>query len=230
MNSITLDKIDLACENPGKSSKFYESVFDIAFQELPINNSNHFLGDFGAFKLFLCPKEIANVKDSKNGVHQIHLSLNMVKEKFISNLDELGINFQNVNFEPNKDQICIRDLDGNPWIISFETQKYQFNPNIAVEIENIEKAEKFYTEIFGFSILKRAENGEITISDNKNLSILFSEGNVGETWFAIDTDNLEEAIKKLKSKGCEIIKIENSPNGVLVKDPFGFKFYLSKFE
>ena len=62
------------------------------------------------------------------------------------------------------------------------------------------------------------------------MSILFSEGKVGETWFAIDTDNLEEAIKKLKSKDCEIIKIENNPNGVLVKDSFGFKFYLSKFE
>jgi len=79
-------------------------------------------------------------------------------------------------------------------------------------------------------MIKNSHNNEISITDNQNLTLSFSEGNSGEAWFAIDTNNLEDAILELKSKNCTIIELENNQNGVLVKDPFGFKFYLAKRE
>ena len=40
-----------------------------------------------------------------------------------------------------KKQICIKDLDGTPWIISSKKKqkKLLFNPNIALEINNLPK-------------------------------------------------------------------------------------------
>ena len=70
------------------------------------------------FNFFLCPKELANVSDSNSGVHQIHILINTSLNSFISTLTKFEIHYQNVNFNPKKEQICVRDLDNNPWIIS----------------------------------------------------------------------------------------------------------------
>jgi len=123
MNRISIDKIDLACENPKRSSQFYASIFDIQFEKVVIQNTEHYLGNVGAFQLFLCPKEQANVTDSTSGVHQIHITIKLEMDRFTSHLKDLNIDFQKVNFNPKKNQICISDLDENPWIISCEIEK-----------------------------------------------------------------------------------------------------------
>ena len=103
--------------------------------------------------------------------------------------------------------------------------KYELNPTIAVEIRHLDRARSFYSEVLGLT--HRGESGGEICYSSGPLNLLFSESGRSDVWFALDTDDLDGAVTELKAAGCEIGPASDGDAGVLVRDPFGFNFYLA---
>jgi catechol 2,3-dioxygenase-like lactoylglutathione lyase family enzyme len=99
---------------------------------------------------------------------------------------------------------------------------YKLEPTVAVEVRNPKAAGRFYTEILGMLETGKSDEGGSFKKDGVTLFVMNSpEGNV---WLRLLTDDLDGAKKQLSENGCKISPV---PDGCLVVDPYGTKFYLT---
>lgn len=115
------DKIDIPTFNIKKMLHFYKEIFGINFLEIneKINDKDWklYLGHLGDVKFFLCPGETSGTKPDQEGIHQFHLKVSDLK-KFIYSIKDKGYKIDKVPFGDGTINYCIRDPDGNPWILS----------------------------------------------------------------------------------------------------------------
>jgi catechol 2,3-dioxygenase-like lactoylglutathione lyase family enzyme len=102
--------------------------------------------------------------------------------------------------------------------------KFKFNPSIAVEVDDLGKAKKFYTEVLGMDFLAE-NNGEAKLSAH-GVSFYVAESKDNRVYFAFDVDSLPEAKKLLLANNCTITS--ETAEGFMVDDPHGLSYYVSE--
>lgn len=100
---------------------FYTEIFEVRFKEIVENINGKewklYLGNLGEIEFFLCPNEPSGTEENQLGVHQFHLTVSEI-EKFVETVRQKGIQVDQVPFGKGKLNFCLRDPDGNPWILS----------------------------------------------------------------------------------------------------------------
>jgi catechol 2,3-dioxygenase-like lactoylglutathione lyase family enzyme len=103
--------------------------------------------------------------------------------------------------------------------------KFKFHPDIAVEVDDLAKAKKFYTGVLGMDFL--AENEAEAKLSAHGVNFYVSENKDHRVYFAFDVDSLPEAKKLLLANNCTITS--ETAQGFMVDDPYGLSYYVSQF-
>ena len=101
---------------------------------------------------------------------------------------------------------------------------YKLNPVVAIEVPDCEKALRFYRNVLGMSVVDQSVEGEGVCLRKGDMTLFLMEGSDGYTWFRLTADDLNGAAKQLKGNGCQLSPV---PDGYLVVDPYGTRFYLT---
>ncbi len=102
--------------------------------------------------------------------------------------------------------------------------KFRFTPHIAVQVDNLGKAKKFYTTVLGMDFLSE-NNAEAKLSAT-GATFYVEENKTHKVFFAFEVDSLQEAKKLLLDNNC-VITSETS-GGFMVDDPHGLSYYVSE--
>jgi catechol 2,3-dioxygenase-like lactoylglutathione lyase family enzyme len=105
-----------------------------------------------------------------------------------------------------------------------EAIKFRFNPHIAIEVDNLNKAKKFYMDVLGMDFLAE-NNGEAKLSAH-GANFFIGESKEHRVYFAFDVDSLTEAKKILLANNCTITS--ESPKGFMADDPHGLSYFVSE--
>lgn len=118
---LVFNKIDIASGNPQALAAFYSDVFNVEFKEITETIQSQewklYLGELGGLKLFICPAETSGTQTDQPGVHQFHLHVSNVGQ-LVKGIREKGHSIESVPFGESKENYCLRDPDGHPWILS----------------------------------------------------------------------------------------------------------------
>jgi len=101
--------------------------------------------------------------------------------------------------------------------------KFRFSPHIAIQVDNLGKAKKFYMDVLGMDFL--AENkGEARLSAS-GATFYVEENKEHKVFFAFEVDSLPEAKKLLLNNKCLITS--ESEEGFMIDDPHGLSYFVS---
>jgi predicted dithiol-disulfide oxidoreductase (DUF899 family)/predicted enzyme related to lactoylglutathione lyase len=100
---------------------------------------------------------------------------------------------------------------------------YSFSNNIAVQVNNYEKAIPFYENVLGMTVHAKSDaESHLSLS---GMNFYIEDNHEGNTYFDFAVENFDEAKNSLLDHGCLITK-EYSEKSVMIADPYGLKFHL----
>jgi hypothetical protein len=102
--------------------------------------------------------------------------------------------------------------------------KFRFSPHIAVQVNNLASAKKFYMDVLGMDFI--AENNSEAKLNASGGTFYIEESKAHRVFFAFEVDSLPDAKKLLLENNC-VITSENS-EGFMVDDPHGLSYFVSE--
>ena len=100
---------------------------------------------------------------------------------------------------------------------------FEISPNIAVYVNDLNKAKEFYVGALGFKETPSSERWVELRSGPNNLFLMQSDSESGAV-HELFVNDLEKAKSKLLAQGCEVIRWEGVGKDCYVRDPFGIIF------
>ena len=101
----------------------------------------------------------------------------------------------------------------------------KFGADILIQSPDPKNAAAFYVELLGFEITD--ENPNLISLHGKHINLFIERGPLLGPVLEVTVDDVEEAKRRLISRGCEIIKDEPEFPRCYVKDPFGLIYNLT---
>ncbi len=100
---------------------------------------------------------------------------------------------------------------------------YEMSPNIAIYVDNMDKARAFYIQTLGFEEVPSVERWVELRSGPNCLFLMESSSETGAV-HELFVDDLEATRTELLAQGCEIVRWEGKDRDCYIKDPFGVLF------
>ncbi|MHA6250424.1 DUF899 family protein [Oceanobacillus sp. CAU 1775] len=100
---------------------------------------------------------------------------------------------------------------------------FHLTNNVAIQVDNYEKALDFYKNTLGMKLEQPFENEAKFSIDGQNFYIENAKGN--NVFFEFAVKNFELKKEKLIKAGCKVTQ-EYNKKSVMIADPFGLKFHL----
>jgi catechol 2,3-dioxygenase-like lactoylglutathione lyase family enzyme len=102
----------------------------------------------------------------------------------------------------------------NPGPVTFRT-----NHDVAIHVDDLEKAEVFYGDVLGFRLVSKSD--EHLEYDSGALRIYINCAEMPSAFIpSLDVNDIEAAKVYLENAGCTLIPLSNG--GFYVRDPFGY--------
>ena len=101
--------------------------------------------------------------------------------------------------------------------------KFEYSPNIALNVKDRDKAGEFYKNVLGMNFVED-KNGDLQFTAGA-MNFYFAEGKPGQTFFEFKVDNVKEARELLEKEGCKVTH-EYSDKNVMISDPYGMNFHI----
>lgn len=112
--------------------------------------------------------------------------------------------------------------------------KMSFSPHVAFQVVRLDEAVDFYRDILGMELIETTDvevvlkSGPMTFHVEERSAGTDLPTSEAKTFFEFETDDLDEARRRLDEKGCRIVDVQ-TPEGqdsLLVEDPYGFHFHV----
>ena len=103
---------------------------------------------------------------------------------------------------------------------------FTFNPYVAVQVNNYERAVQFYVEVLGMELVRQDEQ-EAELR-NGGMTFFIENKPGGSIFFEFKVDDLDAARESLEQAGCQISPshtAEGDPS-VIARDPYGMLFHV----
>lgn len=100
---------------------------------------------------------------------------------------------------------------------------FEFSPNIAVQVNNYDKALEFYQNVIGMKLVKKAE-GEAELKIG-GMTFHIERSPQGQTFFEFKVENVEAVRQRLLKEGCRATAT-HVQKSYLITDPYGMRFHI----
>lgn len=104
--------------------------------------------------------------------------------------------------------------------------RVRFVPHIAIQVRNRPEATRFYRDVLGMCLVGDASDDEPTLECD-GLRVSLEDNPAGHVYLAFEVEELDTAAEILREEGCQLTAVP-SPEGYLVVDPFGGRYFLSR--
>jgi catechol 2,3-dioxygenase-like lactoylglutathione lyase family enzyme len=102
--------------------------------------------------------------------------------------------------------------------------KYNVSKNIGFQVNDVEKAKKFYEGVLGLTEPADSVVQEVEYTtDTNSIFLIPGEQNLGPV-MELEVDDLDAAKEHLLANGCEVVRWHGKGKDCYVRDPFGMVF------
>lgn len=102
--------------------------------------------------------------------------------------------------------------------------KSEYSPYIAIQVQDYDKAIKFYQEVLGMELTEI--KGSDTYMKKGIMNFVFENGGkAGTVFFEFKVDDVQKARQELEANGCKVTQVYSESN-MMISDPFGMNFHI----
>ena len=95
--------------------------------------------------------------------------------------------------------------------------------HLGVFVNNLEKAEKYYSSLFGFKCISK-QSGKVIMKNGNQYFYLIKENQEKGSVIEYEVDDINNAKIELQNKGCKILKWDGKGKDCFAKDKYGMIF------
>ena len=95
--------------------------------------------------------------------------------------------------------------------------------HLGVFVNNLEKAEKYYSSLFGFKCISK-QSAKVIMKNGNQYFYLIKENREKGSVIEYEVNDINKAKIELQNNGCKILKWDGKGKDCFVKDKYGMIF------